>query len=95
MDHLYIVSYDISNQKRWRRVYRTLKGYGQWVQLSVFQCRMSRKRALLLESLLGEIINLREDHVLFLDLGPAENVKPRVGSLGRPFVPVEMAAVIV
>lgn len=95
MDHLFIVSYDISNQKRWRRVYRTLRGYGVWVQLSVFQCRMSRKRALLLESLLSEIVNHREDHVLMMDLGPADSVKPRVESIGKAFVPVEFAPVIV
>lgn len=95
MDHLYIVSYDISNPKRWRSVYRTLRGYGVWVQLSVFQCRMSKKRALLLESLLSEIVNHREDHVLMMDLGPAENVKPRVGSIGKAFVPIEVVPVIV
>ena len=95
MDHLYIVSYDISNPKRWRSVYRTLRGYGVWVQLSVFQCRMSKKRALLLESLLSEIVNHQEDHVLMMDLGPAENVKPRVGSIGKAFVPIEVVPVIV
>ena len=95
MDHLYIVSYDISDQRRWRRVYRTLRGYGVWVQLSVFQCRMSRKRALLLESVLSDLVNHREDHVLVMDLGPAENVKPKVGSIGKAFVPIEIVPIIV
>jgi len=95
MDHLYIISYDVSDPKRWRRVYRTLKGYGVWVQLSIFQCRLSRKRAVLLESLLREIVNQHEDHVLLMDLGPAEGIKPKVTSIGPAFVPIEIVPVIV
>lgn len=95
MEHLYIVNYDVTNPKRWRRVYKTLCGYGEWVQLSMFQCRMSKTRVLQLQATLGEIVNQREDHVLFLDLGPAESVTPRVHSIGKPFVPIEAAPVIV
>lgn len=80
MEHLYIISYDISEPKRWRRVFKCMKGYGEWLQLSVFQCRLSRMRMIRLEAELAEIINQREDHVLILDLGPAENVDPRVRS---------------
>jgi CRISPR-associated protein Cas2 len=95
MEHLFIVSYDVTDPKRWRRVYRTMRGYGVWVQLSVFQCRMSKIRLLQMEAALGEIVNRQEDHVLMLDLGPADTVKPRVSSIGKPFVPISPAAVIV
>ncbi|MEK8090364.1 CRISPR-associated endonuclease Cas2 [Thermithiobacillus plumbiphilus] len=95
MEHLYIISYDISEPKRWRRVFKCMKGYGEWLQLSVFQCRLSRMRMIRLEAELAEIINQREDHVLILDLGPAENVDPRVRSLGKLFEPVTREAVIV
>ena len=95
MDHLYIITYDISDQRRWRRVYRTLKGYGVWVQLSIFQCRLTKKRAILLESILSEIVNHSEDHVLLMDLGPVETIKPKVNSIGRVFRPVEIEPVIV
>jgi len=43
-ERLYIVAYDIADQKRWRGVFRTMKGYGRWLQLSVFQCRLSGRR---------------------------------------------------
>lgn len=95
MEHLFIVSYDVTDPKRWRRVYRTMRGYGVWVQLSVFQCRMSKIRLLQMEAALSEIVNRQEDHVLMLDLGPADTVKPRVSSIGKPFVPISPAAVIV
>ena len=38
-ENLYIVAYDISDPRRWRRVFRLMNGYGEWLQLSVFQCR--------------------------------------------------------
>lgn len=41
---LYIVAYDISDQRRWRRIFKLMKGYGEWVQLSVFQCRLTRQQ---------------------------------------------------
>jgi CRISPR-associated protein Cas2 len=31
---LYVVAYDIREPKRWRRVFKTMHGYGEWLQLS-------------------------------------------------------------
>ena len=95
MEHLYIISYDIRKPRRWRRVFKTLQGYGEWMQLSVFQCRMTRIRALQLESALHDIVNHAEDHVVIIDIGPADMVKPRVQSIGKPFTPIIHAPVIV
>ena len=94
-DHLWVVTYDVGDQKRWRRVFRVMKGRGEWLQLSVFQCRLSRRGMVELRAALAEIVNHNQDHVLFLDLGPADEVKPRVSSLGRSFDPVERRTVIV
>jgi len=94
-EHLYVITYDISDTKRWRTVFKLMKGYGEWLQLSVFQCRLSRKRHAELLATLDEIIHHKDDHVLMLDLGLAENVNPRVVSLGKAFQPIERQAVIV
>lgn len=94
-ERLYIVSYDISEPRRWRKIFKLLHGYGEWLQLSVFQCRLSRKRLIQMEALLSEYLNHREDHLLVLDLGPADAVKPHVRSIGKPFVPVARQPVIV
>ncbi len=94
-ERLYVVTYDIRDPKRWRRVYRLLQGYGAWLQLSVFQCRLSRKRLIELRAALEERIRGSEDHVLILDLGPAERVELRVESLGRSFQPVKREPVVV
>ena len=39
----HIVTYAISDTQRWRRVFKTMKGFGDWLQLSVFQCRLSHR----------------------------------------------------
>lgn len=94
-EHLYIVAYDISDAKRWRRVFKLMKGHGEWLQLSVFQCRLSRKRHAELVALLDGVIHHKTDHIVFLDLGPADAVKPRVISLGKDFDPVAREPTIV
>ncbi|MFQ5661399.1 MAG: CRISPR-associated endonuclease Cas2 [Gammaproteobacteria bacterium] len=94
-DHLYIVTYDISDSKRWRSIFRLMHGYGEWLQLSVFQCRLSRRRHAELLATVDEIIHHSEDHVLMLDLGMADSIKPRVVSLGKEFNPVVREPTIV
>jgi CRISPR-associated protein Cas2 len=94
-EHLYIIAYDVSDQKRWRRVFKLMKGYGEWLQLSVFQCRMSLKRHSELIALLDNIIHHDADHILIMDLGVADEVKPQVVSLGKSFEAVERSPVIV
>ncbi len=94
-EHLYIVSYDIGDPKRWRRIFKIMKGYGEWLQLSVFQCRMSRRRHAELVALLDGMLHHKDDHVLMLDLGPADSVRPRIISLGKSFSAVAREPVIV
>ena len=94
-EHLYVVTYDVGDPKRWRRVFKLMNGYGEWLQLSVFQCRLSRQRHAELVATLDEIIHHKDDHVILVDLGLAENVDPKVVSLGKVFAPIERAPVIV
>ena len=94
-EHLYIVTYDIREPKRWRRIFKLMHGYGEWLQLSVFQCRLSRRRHAELIAMLDEMIHHTDDHVVLLDLGLADQVKPNVVSLGKEFDPIEREAVIV
>ena len=60
-----------------------MKAYGQWMQLSAFQCRLtSMKRAELMIEI-NEILDLGEDSFVIIDLGPAESVEIKVESLGK------------
>lgn len=94
-ERLYIITYDIADSRRWRKIFKLMKGYGEWLQLSVFQCRLSRRRHAELVAMLDEIILNNHDHVLMLDVGLADKVEPRVISLGKGFEPVVREPVIV
>jgi CRISPR-associated protein Cas2 len=95
MEHTYLVCYDISEPRRWRKVYKTMRGFGDWLQLSVFQCRLSREKVLRMTDKLSDIVDHGKDNILVIDLGPTENVRLRVECIGRPFVPIEKKPLIV
>lgn len=94
-EHLFVVAYDIADPKRWRRVYRTMQGHGAWLQLSLFQCRLTRRRLAALRGTLSQIIKQGEDHVVFLDLGPADSASLRLESLGKATQVVQRQAIII
>jgi CRISPR-associated protein Cas2 len=94
-EHAYVVAYDISDPRRWRQVFKTMKGYGRWLQLSLFHCRLDGGRRVEMAAALDALIDRATDHVVILDLGPAEDVELAVESLGKTFTPIERAAVIV
>lgn len=64
MEHLYIVSYDIREPRRWRKVYQAMHGFGERLQLSVFQCRLGKEPMLKMEEILGRLVNRQQDDVL-------------------------------
>ena len=94
-ERTYIVAYDISDRRRWRRVFKTMNGFGEWLQLSVFQCRLSRRRRTELETRLRELIKTGEDHVLLVDVGPADKTELAVESIGKTFAGIERRAIVV
>ena len=72
-----------------------MQGFGEWLQLSIFQCRLDKVRMLRLEASIREIVNSKEDHVLIMDLGPADSVSPHVTSIGKAFQPVQRESIVV
>lgn len=94
-EHAYVVTYDISDPKRWRRVFKLMKGYGRWLQLSVFHCRLDGGRRVEMAAELEDVIDAKTDHVVILDLGPAEDVELAIESLGKAFEPIERRAVVI
>jgi CRISPR-associated protein Cas2 len=94
----YIVSYDISDPKRLRRVFRTMKGYGDPLQFSVFQCDLSPSEKILMIEALSAIIHHRDDQVLLINIGPSEHRgRHSVDTIGRalPEKSIDRVAVIV
>lgn len=94
-ERLYVVTYDIADARRWRRVFKAMRGFGQWLQLSVFQCRLTARRRADMAAKLEGLIKPGEDHVVILDLGPADQVDLSVESLGRRFEPIRREATVI
>ena len=72
MRRCYIVTYDIRCQKRWRKVWKVMNGFGEWWQYSVFFCVLRDIDRVRMQTMLEEAINQREDQVVIVDLGPDE-----------------------
>lgn len=86
MRNTFIVSYDICDDKRLARVLKTMRGFGDHLQYSVFECQLSRADLARCRHRLSEIIDRKEDQVLFIDLGPAEGRGDRViTAIGKPY----------
>jgi CRISPR-associated protein Cas2 len=78
----WLVSYDISDPKRLRKVALTCEDFGVRKQHSVFLCRLSPTDLVRLRSRLYEIINLAADQVLFIPL--CQKCVNAIEALGRP-----------
>ena len=91
----YIVCYDIAEAARLRRVHSFLRGFGEWMQFSIFSCELNERERVTVGAGLEQLINAAEDQVLFIDVGPVEGrAGPAVESLGRPLEPRKRVLVI-
>jgi CRISPR-associated protein Cas2 len=96
MRQTYIVSYDVSDPKRLRKVFKLMKGYGEHVQFSVFRCELTHRALVELRARLGGIIQHEEDQVLFVDVGPEEGRgSSSISAIGRAYQAPERCAVVV
>lgn len=91
-----LVSYDISDPKRWRKVYKIMRGHGDHVQYSVFLCRLTEKDESMLEAALLDVIHQEEDQVLFVRIGPEElkTLDKQLLVLGRQYKPLDLKRLI-
>lgn len=99
MRRRYLVAYDVSDKKRLHRTHRTMLGFGDALQYSVFVCDLSdQERVLMVEAVRG-VVSEVEDRVLLVDLGPATRRggrRPRITAIGRSAaLPADEGAVIV
>ncbi|MEH2373543.1 CRISPR-associated endonuclease Cas2 [Nostoc sp.] len=60
-----VVSYDIPEDKRRTKIHSVLKSYGQWMQLSVFECDITSTQYAKLRSRLAKLIKPDTDSVRF------------------------------
>ena len=63
-----VASYDISDHKRLSKVAKTMKGYGERVLKSVFECNLDRRKFAEMKVRIDEVIDPIEDSVRFYNL---------------------------
>jgi CRISPR-associated protein Cas2 len=91
----YLISYDVSDDKRRTKLFKTLEGQGDHAQYSVFFCDLSESELAILRGRIVDIINNCEDQVLVLDLGPAEqDLDYGLEVLGTPYEPLTRILVV-
>jgi len=72
MRRSFLVCYDIHDPKRLRKGHRFMKAHGEGWQYSVFYCTLKSIDRVRLENGLRELVNLKEDQILIVDLGSSE-----------------------
>lgn len=96
MRKTFLITYDICNDKRLRAVFKTMRDFGDHLQYSVFECQFTLSDLARCRHRLSEIIDHREDQVLFVDLGPVEGRGDRViTALGRPYTHIDAPCLVV
>ena len=84
----YLITYDISDDKRRNHVFSALMDNGDHVQFSVFLCELNLQELAMLKVRLSEAIHQRADQIIILDLGDVERPLDRiVECVGRKYDP--------
>jgi CRISPR-associated protein Cas2 len=92
----YLVCYDICDEKRLKKVFKAMRGFGDHLQYSVFECQLTPSDLVRCREVLRDIIKHSEDQVLFVNLGPAEGRGDRViTALGKPYTNMDAPCIIV
>jgi len=92
----YLVCYDIADDKRLRKVFKLMRGFGDHLQFSVFECQLTPADLVRCREALRAVINHAEDQVLFVNLGPSEGRGDRViTALGKPYTNLDSPCIVV
>ena len=79
---LYVIAYDITNNRRRTKVHKTLCGFGEWTQYSLFECYLTNKELLILRDKIDDFLNPEEDSVRFYPL--CAMCVAKVDTIGSP-----------
>jgi CRISPR-associated protein Cas2 len=88
MRRRYLVTYDIADEKRLKKVFKVMKDYGDHLQFSVFLCDLNDVEKIRMEAAIKVFMNEKLDQVLVVDLGIASRQVDEESfyTLGRPLV---------
>lgn len=91
---LYLIAYDISSPKRWRRVQKHMRRLCQREQLSVFTCRGTAARIERLETQLRKVMHPTDDRLMILDLGPADSAADKLKQINPCTTMADLEAMV-
>src|SRR2546428_9392739 len=84
----YVIAYDIANDRRRTKIHLILSGYGKWTQYSLFECFLTGKELVLLQSKLAQHLVAQEDSVRFYPL--CASCLSKVETIGGPLPTEEL-----
>lgn len=89
---LYVVAYDIADDKRRTQVHKVLKGFGTWTKFSLFECFLTKKELLLLHAKLDTHIDAQKDRVRIYMI--CESCLDKIETVGIP-EPIEETSYLI
>lgn len=95
MRRCYLVCYDVRDPKRLRHVHRLMKAYGEPWQYSVFYCVLKAIDRVRLENAAREILHLKEDQLLIVDLGSNEDAARDAATVLGQSLPEQESGMVV
>lgn len=87
MKMLYVIAYDISNNKRRTKLHKILSSYGQWTQFSLFECFLSPTQLTRLKLRILDVIDAEVDSVRLYPLCEACQGKVQTHGSAAPEEP--------
>ena len=91
----YLLTYDISDDKRRSEVFYLCRQNGDHTQYSVFLLELNDRELIALQAQIESFIHHLEDQVLIADLGRADHESGKIiASIGKPYEPPVRALVI-
>lgn len=96
MRRCFLVCYDVRDDKRLRRMHKLMKAYGEPWQYSVFYCTLKAIDRVRLENEARQILNLKVDQLLIVDLGSNEDAaREATAVLGQSLPEQESGMVVI
>lgn len=90
----YLIAYDISDERRLRRICKVMEEYGERLQYSVFLCDLSSMEHVRWRTRIHDEMNLAADSVIEIDLGALGSSAP-IGVHGKArILPTHGASIV-
>lgn len=95
MRNRYFVCYDVREPQRLARTYKTMCGYGDRLQYSVFVCDLNDSEIIMMRSDLEEMMNMKEDSLIIVNVGSVEKSAARIMTTGTSLATKRETSIVI